>query len=232
MSTNALKIFILTIVLLLAGPVLAWADCSTDNPPDCTYVPTNSSQYITPTAFSGASPSCQSVTNNCTLPVMVPTSTSQEWTLFVNKHESCVTLGSCATGCAATNASWLTSCSGPVNAAAIGAVQTVTNTAGGFSGQETATCGSTGNWSYSNPSCVSASCPNLVEQEGICNMNYGPGCIINCTSWNCTAGPYNVGSVCNGVNTQWSGNGRSGGTCVNIGTFNQPVTCQSDGSWQ
>ncbi|MBV8059899.1 MAG: hypothetical protein JO253_00045 [Alphaproteobacteria bacterium] len=75
--------------------------------------------------------------------------------------------GSCTAGCSATTTTW-SSCSGTVAAASAGGTQTVNNTAGGYTGSETATCnaGGSGAFAYSGASCTAAGCTNCALPWG------------------------------------------------------------------
>lgn len=86
----------------------AHADCSTDSPSTCAYVPVGSTQSVTPTAFAPADPVCAEITNGCAAPIMAPTATENEWLSFLtsvqnntyahnSQGQSCASIAPCAT---------------------------------------------------------------------------------------------------------------------------------------
>lgn len=129
---------LLLLLTFFAMPVLA---------DDCYSIGSGGSADIT--AFSV----CRHVYNGASLELCVPITLSDEWPSFYNNPPANVIVTPCAVGCSATGTSW-SSCYGPVDALNSGQSETVTNTAGGYTGSITATCNN-GSWSYSGGSCDS-----------------------------------------------------------------------------
>lgn len=88
MKVSSARGWKLVLVSLIVGIICnlcsapAYADCSTDNPADCIYVPKGQSLNVKP-AFSGASPSCQEIANSCAGDIMAPTLNQSEWSSFL-----------------------------------------------------------------------------------------------------------------------------------------------------
>jgi hypothetical protein len=190
MTTFSLGALLSLLVLGLISSS-AFADCSTDNPPTCVYVPTspNNIQSVKP-AFNGATPACEQVTNNCKATVMVPTGNQLEWTSFVSSkiaNGGCIALGTCgggAVGQCGSDSGQTDLTSPPVNLCAAGS--TLDNNKGGLSG------GQNGPWSWyciansvDSPQCTASegapqTCPVLPEGTDtniICGGGGGGDCI-------------------------------------------------------
>ncbi len=99
-------------LLSVALPHDAFADCSTDSPPTCVYIPDNTTVTLSPTLFTPTPPNyCKKITTNkCYHEIMVPLGSIDEWegptyaggpVGFVNStfatQGGCVTLADCET---------------------------------------------------------------------------------------------------------------------------------------
>ncbi|MEJ0010876.1 MAG: prepilin-type N-terminal cleavage/methylation domain-containing protein [Alphaproteobacteria bacterium] len=113
-----------------------------------------------------------------------------------------------STSCSATTASWTgtaSGCSGPVTLGTNGSNQTVTNSASGHTGSETATCNS-GTWSYSSPNCTLSGCSaSLVSWSGgTCSVNPGAQANGYSTTLNNTASGYTGSATVTCWNNAWT----------------------------
>ncbi len=93
----ALPVF--AFVAILSGAALA--DCSTDSPPTCFYIPAGQTLVVNLQAFTvtGGGSSCH-VVSTCQADVMVPAGSQAEWSSFLDSAlvtgaNACLTVSGC-----------------------------------------------------------------------------------------------------------------------------------------
>jgi hypothetical protein len=222
--------FILSLCSALwLSPAQALADCSTDNPPTCDYVPNGITLMITPQQ-SGLFPACKEVTDNCGKDIMVPHRDQNEWNSFITNHEACAALGDCSPSWVVTWGACSVACGGGNQSLSSYYCQ-AKNGSGVFVTVSNNVCTSSG---LSPPPSSEACNTQVCAVNGACGAANG-GSDAN-PPWTDGSNLCSAGTAANGANTgstwTWTCNGSYGGSNASCSEF-QPcsATVTSTKSW-